>query len=275
MELSVSAWCVQKKLYSKEMDILDFIKYCSINSVKNVELLDCFMEDKIDEIINLLAALNMKVSSYSIGNDVVYQSKEKRDEEVDIMLSAIDVAVKLNTKLVRVFSGNVKDNIAYAEGKQWILESLSKVSKYAEEKNITLVLENHGFFAGKSSQVKEIIETVNSPFLKSTSDVGNFILVEENPLDAVKNLKDHIGYIHFKDFKDLGEAESVYSSISGKHYQGVILGQGDVPLKEIVAYLDEIGYKGYLSIEYEGVGDPLLETSESIKYAKALLKQRC
>jgi sugar phosphate isomerase/epimerase len=275
MELSVSAWCLQKKLYSKEIDILDFIVYCNNNSIKNVELLDCFINNNLDKTIELLSYLNMKVSSYSIGNDFVYESKEKREQEELYVLSGIDTAVTLNTKLLRIFSGNVKDNISYEQGKEWILQSLSKVSKYAEEKGVTLVLENHGFFAGKSNQVKEIIETIHSPYLKSTSDVGNFILVEENPLDAVANLNNHIGYIHFKDFKYVGDDESVYSSISGKHFQGVILGKGDVPLKEIVDYLNKIGYNGYLSIEYEGVGDPLLETSESIAFAKSIINQRC
>jgi len=272
MQLSVSAWCLQKKLYNKEMDILDFIKYCKNNNVNNVELLDCFLGEDINKIIELLNSLEMKVSSYSIGNDFVHTSESQREIEIDSVITGIDTAVLLNTKLLRIFSGNVKDDIPFDLGKTWIIESFQRVIKYAEQKDITLVLENHGFFAGKSSQVKEIIQLINSPNLKSNADVGNFLLVEENPLTAVKSLNNDISYVHFKDFKYVGDNPSIYSSISGKHYEGTILGKGDVPLPEIVNYLNELGYKGYLSIEYEGIEDPLIGTTESIKYAQSIIK---
>lgn len=272
MELSVSAWCLQKKLYEKEITIYDFIRFCFNNKVKHVELLDCFIGDETTGILKLLRELDMKVSCYSIGNDFVYSTAQQRESEIANVKNSIDKAVQLQTKLLRVFSGNVKDDIPFASGKKWIIEGFKSVINYAEEKDITLVLENHGFFAGKSDQVSEIIDLVCSTHFKSTSDVGNFLLVEEDPLDAIKNLGSKIGYIHFKDFKHVGEAPSVYRSISGKHYQGTVLGAGDVPLPAIVDHLDKIGYGGYLSIEYEGVEDPLKGTAESIQYAKSIMK---
>lgn len=272
MKLSVSAWCLQSKLFKKEMDIFDFILYINNNNVKNVELLDCFLDNNLDKINLLLKNLNMSVSSYSIGNDFVQLSSKLREDELTAVYKGIDTAVAFNTKLLRVFSGNVKDNISYETGREWILEYLGRAAEYAAKREITMVLENHGFFAGKSNQVKEIIETIHSPYLKATADVGNFMLVEESPLSAVKNLDAHIGYVHFKDFKDVGESDSVYSSISGKHFQGTILGRGDVPLAEIVNCLAAQKYDGYLSIEYEGVEDPVYGTSESIKFAKSIIK---
>lgn len=273
MELSVSAWCLQKKLYSKEMNILDFVNYCHENGVNNVELLDCFFDNNIEATLALVNSYGMSVSSYSIGNDFVHKDPKKREAEIDYVIASIDTAISLNTKFLRIFCGDVKEGITFEEGKTWILEALKKTAKYAEAKKITMVLENHGFLAGKSDQVKEILETVNSPYLKSNSDVGNFMLVEENPLDAVKKLKDHLGFIHFKDFKDVGEEASVYKSISDKHFEGMILGKGDVPLKDIVNYLRSISYNGYLSIEYEGIDEPIFGTTESIKYAQAILKK--
>ena len=48
---------------------------------------------------------------------------------------------------------------------------------------------------------KEIIETIGSHALKANTDTGNFLLVGEKPFDAVKNLVNNIGFVHFKDFK--------------------------------------------------------------------------
>ena len=48
MKLSVSAWCLEKKLFKNEMSILDFIRLCNQNQVEYVELLDCFWKKEED-----------------------------------------------------------------------------------------------------------------------------------------------------------------------------------------------------------------------------------
>lgn len=274
MKLSVSAWCVEKKLFGGEMTIFDFIEFCHKNDVKYVELLDCFWKDGADVYKTniLLKDLGMEVSSYSIGNDFVHESAEERRKQLDDVKKGIDIAVKLNTKLLRVFSGNAKEGISFDTARVWIVDSFKEAVQYAEEKNITMVLENHGLFAGKSSQVRELIDQVGSEFLKANTDTGNFMLVGEDSFEAVKNLNGYIGFVHFKDFKEVAENEHGYKSIDGRKYQGTIIGQGEVPMKEIVDFLYNNSYDGYLSLEYEGIGDPLYETGESIKYTKSIIK---
>ncbi len=84
-------------------------------------------------------------------------------------------------------------------------------------------------------------------------------------------MKDHIGFVHFKDFKELPAGSNGYKSLSGKIYQGTVLGKGEVPLKEIIQFLNDNGYKGFLSIEYEGMGDPIIDTKESIEFTESII----
>ena len=274
MEVCVSAWSVQRKLFSGELTVCDFIKLCHENGVKNVELLFCFWneQNRIEEAASLLENLDMKVGAYSVGNDFVQQEETLRKVEVEKVKLGIDIACRLNTKLLRVFSGNEKEGIEYGTARQWIIDCFKEVAAYAEEKGIVMVLENHGLFAGKSSQVKELIEEVDSTSLRANTDVGNFILVNEKPLDAVKALKDYVSFVHFKDFKKVSEEEYGYKALDGNKYQGIVLGKGEIPMKEIVDFLYEKGYEGYLSIEYEGLGDPVEEIIESIHYTKSIIR---
>ncbi len=53
---------------------------------------------------------------------------------------------------------------------------------------------------------------------------------------------------------------------------GTVLGKGEVPMEKIVMYLKEIGYKGYLSIEFEGPGDQKEGTVKSIEFSKKILE---
>ncbi len=273
MKLSVSAWCLQEKLFSKEITIYEFINYCHTNGVRSVELLDCFMngDSDIKEINELLTQLDMEVSAYSIGNDFVSADPRERKAQVAYVKESINTALKLGTGLMRVFSGNTKDGISFENAEDWIVECFQEITPLAEEKGMTMVLENHGLLAGKSAQVKRIIDRVGSKALKSNADVGNFILVNENSLEAVRNLKDKIGFIHLKDLKKVKD-EKGYAAIDGSVYQGVVLGKGDVPIAEIIRYLKENGFDGYLSIEYEGLGDCAKGTSECIIYAKKALE---
>jgi len=274
MKMGISAWSVQKLLFSKKIDLREFLNFAKNNVVDNVELLDCFWtEDETAEKIKKYAdEIKLSVCCYSISNNFVKEKPEERLKQIEYVKQSIDMATMLETGNLRIFSGNPQEGITYEQGKAWIIESMKECAAYAGEKGVTLVLENHGLFAGKSSQVKEIIETVDSKFLKANVDTGNFLLVGENPLDAVKGLTNYIGFVHFKDFKKSNADKDVYVSLNGIKYQGTILGEGEVPLKEIVDYLDKNDYKGYLSIEYEGIEDPFEGTSKSIEYLKSLIR---
>ena len=82
----------------------------------------------------------------------------------------------------------------------WIVDGLSAGAEYAHQNGITLALENHGKMAGRSDQVKTIIEKVGSPGLRANLDTGNFLLVGQNPVDAANELADLIALVHLKDY---------------------------------------------------------------------------
>ena len=274
MKFGVSAWSVQKLLFTKKISLHEFLDFAQDKEVDGVELLDCFWteEETAMEIKKYLNKIKMPVCCYSIGNYFVQEKPEDRIKQVEYVKQGIDTAVMLETSNLRIFSGSSKEGITYEQGKAWIIDSMKECASYAEEKGITMVLENHGLFAGKSTQVKEIIETIGSHALKANTDTGNFLLVGEKPFDAVKNLVNNIGFVHFKDFKKVDEGKDIYTSLDGLKYQGTIIGEGEVPLKDIVDFLYDNGYEGYLSIEYEGIGDPLEETAQSIEFVKGLMR---
>lgn len=273
MKLSVSIWSIHSKVYSNEMNNLDFIRLCHKNGIRYVELLDVFLktEDEIEKAIKLLEELKMEVSSYSIGNDFVQSNEEDRKLQLEKVFRGIDTASRFNAKYMRVFSGDGKEGIPFETARQWIVDNFKKAAKYAEAKGVTMVVENHGLFVGKSSQVKGLIEEVGSKYLRANADVGNFMLANENPLEAVKALKDYIAFVHFKDFKEVSPEEAGYRALDGRKYVGTILGQGEVPMEEIVKFLRESGYEGFLSIEFEGPGAQIEGTLESIKYSNEII----
>ena len=273
MKLSVSIWCIYKEVMNGRMNTLDFIKLCHKNGVKYVEILNDFVKDnEVDDIKKLLKEYNMQISSYSISNDFVQKSQVERQKQVFMVKSCIDKAANLGAKFMRVFSGEEKDGITLNQGTEYIVSCFKEISSYAEAKGVTMVLENHGLFVGKSNQVKELIEKVHSKCFLANVDTGNFFLAGEKPINAVKNLKNYIGFVHFKDFKETTDDLNSFKAENDKRYIGTVLGLGDTHMKEIADFLYENGYDGFLSIEFEGPGDQIRDTISSIEYTKSIIK---
>lgn len=85
----------------------------------------------------------------------------------------------------------------------------------------------------------------------------------DNPVDAVYTLKDYIVHTHAKDGKRLfyRDPEVVYGLrkdviVEDESFKELPLGSGDVPFAEYLGALDDIGYKGFLTIEREVGDDP-------------------
>ena len=266
------------ELYRGKSSVDQFLQQAKKWNLEGVELLDFFWQDKEKELAEAIALkdqLGLEVYCYSIGNNFVQLEAEARQGEVDKIAAAIEVAEKLGAKVIRVFSGDAREGITFDQAFSWIVEGLKAGAALAEKAGMKLALENHGLFAGKADQVAQVIAEVGSPALGATLDTGNFLFVDENPTEAVQKLADKAAMIHFKDFKAVDESvtERVYRSKSGKRYQGTIIGQGDVDLPTIVSILAQKGYEGYLSIEFEGPGDPVDSVAASIEYVNQLINK--
>ncbi|WP_129724816.1 sugar phosphate isomerase/epimerase family protein [Xylanivirga thermophila] len=275
MKTAVSMWSVQRQFFKGNITIDDFLSFAFRAGVDGVELLDCFWKNpaEIDNTIDLIDKNNWTVACYSISNDFVTEDEKELDEQIAYVKEGIDTAVRLGTDTLRVFAGNKKMDISYEEGIKYILYGLRECVSYAEQRGIDMVLENHGVFAGKSNQILAIINEVGSQRLKANVDIGNFLLVAEDPMDGIKHLRSSIGYVHLKDFKRLHDEgiQEVYRSLDDHMYQAIPIGQGDVPIKKTIEFLKSNDYYGYLSIEYEGIGDPIEETKQSIDFVKSII----
>ena len=139
------------------------------------------------------------------------------------------------------------------------MEGLAAAAEYAERYHVTLALENHGLMAGRSDQVRQVIDAVGSSALRANIDTGNFLLVNQNPTDAARDLAPLAALVHLKDFRRArpDETEHIYKALDGAAFTGAVVGQGQVDLPAIVKLLDAAGYGGWLSLEYEGGDDPL------------------
>ncbi|OIU69718.1 sugar phosphate isomerase/epimerase family protein [Rossellomorea aquimaris] len=279
MKISVSMYSLASAIKKENWSIFDFIDYAAEISLDGVELLDFYWSDggrdnEIQRVNQALKEKGLVVSAYDVSNNFVKESAEDRRMETEKVLEGIGTAKKLGTNIVRVFCGDLHGDLTYADGQSWIVEGLKQCAGKAEEEGVYLAIENHGLLAGKSEQVKEIIGKVNSPYVGSTFDTGNFLLVHEEPLHAFNRLKEEIVHVHFKDFRKKEASESLkgFKSTQGVELIGTVPGDGQVDLASIVKGLKAANYQGFLSIEYEGHDDAKESNEEAVRRLKKLLE---
>ena len=115
-------------------------------------------------------------------------------------------------------------------------------------------------------------------------DPANLVMVTgDDPVQAVHNLKDYIVHTHAKDGVRLkiGNPEFLYNVVHPvpEEYNGVRfyeekpLGDGNVPFPAYLAALEEIGYKGFLTIERECGATPEADIRKAVRTLSEIMGQ--
>lgn len=112
-----------------------------------------------------------------------------------------------------------------------------------------------------SATLKEFLDSLGSKGVAVNLDPANLAMVTgDDPVAAVHNLKDYIVHTHAKDGIKLcdKDPEVIYNIITApsdvqdiQSFVEVPLGTGSVPFPKYLKALEEIGYKGFLTIERE------------------------
>ena len=262
MKCGLSMYSLVAPVRAGQLDLYGFLDYAARVGAEGVELLEMFWTDENSEIVEVkrrCAALGMMLPVYSISTNFFQPDAAARAQQLKSLCHGVDVAAQLGAGLLRVFSGDQIPGYSLEQGINWVVDSLCAGADYASSQGITLALENHGRVAGRSEQVRGIIEAVSSPALRANLDTGNFLLVGQNPLQAASALVDLVALVHLKDFTYAAPDETghVYQGLDGKSYTGSIVGEGLVDLAGIHSVLAGNGYDGWLSLEYEGNAEPL------------------
>ena len=262
LRLAVSMWSLHREAREGRVDTAGFLAWAASEGFGAVELLDVFWADPLREVAEVrrrMDDLGLRLAAYDATNDFAWPDAAQRAEQVQRAKRAIDAAVQLGGRVVRIFAGDVKQGVDWQQARGWVLESLHACAEYAGQAGVLLALENHGHLAGKADQLLDWIHSVGSPHLRLNLDPANFARADESPAEAVRSLAHLAAHVHVKDVRELAEAESgegpVVRSLQGRSFKLVAAGEGEADWQAIVGELQKAGYRGYLSIEYEGPGD--------------------
>ncbi|TDF93022.1 sugar phosphate isomerase/epimerase family protein [Paenibacillus piri] len=278
MKTSLSVWSCHKYFYDQTWKNIDFIRFAGQHTrAEGIELLHRFWYSDVEsrnEIEQALQQEGLEAACVGASNNFALPDASGRAEQLRHITESVDIAAGFGAKTVRVFSGNRQEGVNFEAARGWIVEGLKAAADYAGSRGVVLCLENHGLFAGKSAQVLDIIRDVNSEALRSTFDMGNFLLVDEQPANALSALLPVVAHVHAKDFVRVPEgfAGETYTALSGGRYAGKVLGEGGVDVKGLLSQLHTGGYADWVTVEYEGNDEQKLGSIQSVEYVKQVLE---
>ena len=187
----------------------------------------------------------------------------------------IDMAKDLETSVVTTHIGVVPTDKNHDRYKI-MQDACFQLASYADSVEAHFAIETG---PETSLVLKEFLDSLNSTGVAVNLDPANLRMVTgDDPVTAVHNLKRYIVHTHAKDGNRLFAANPEYiygilhpvpEELNGKKFfEEVPLGTGSVDFPAYLKALEEIGFKGFLTIERE-VGDT---PEKDIKIAYDFLK---
>ncbi|HCS75799.1 MAG TPA: sugar phosphate isomerase/epimerase [Clostridiales bacterium] len=211
--------------------------------------------------------VGIEIANYTIAGDFLNGCNGDLDAEIERLKGEVDIAQILGSPGMRHDAA-----WGFAEGYKGVpsfdaaLPRMSKgcraVSEYAAEKGIKTMVENHGQFAQDSDRVERLVTAVDHPNFGLLVDMGNFLCVDEAPEHAVGRLMPYAFHVHAKDFhvksgNEPDPGSGWFTSRGGNYLRGSIIGHGVVPIVQCLKIMKNKAYNGVLSIEFEGMEEPL------------------
>ncbi len=216
-----------------------------------------------EDIPAALAATGLELSGLSLGNNFNLDGDAALQEQIDSVIAGIHLSAAVKAPVSRIFGGHLAPEDRKDESKRRacfsrIIEALKVVTAEAEKAGVILALENHGGLPASAAEQIEVIEAVNSPNLRATIDVGNFMAVGEHGHESLEKVVHLASYIHFKD-------NSSFDPVTA-----CTLGDGLVDLGKCLEILEQNNYDGYVAIEYEGSEEERTGIRRSMEHLNGL-----
>jgi sugar phosphate isomerase/epimerase len=151
-----------------------------------------------------------------------------------------DLAAELGVPGLRVFGDTIQPGADRASTQSWIAESMRELAEITAATGVEIWIENHGDFAG-AAETAAILQQAASPKVGVVWDPGNsFVATQERPAAGAAQLGTAIRHVHVKDFRRDHDG-----------WNFVLPGEGDFPLHELKAALEDLPYDRFLAFELE------------------------
>ncbi|MFQ6036573.1 MAG: sugar phosphate isomerase/epimerase family protein [Sedimentisphaerales bacterium] len=259
-KISLAEWSLHRRLRGQaepKLDHLDFAKEAHSLGIYAVEYVNQFFMDKAKDK-KYLAEMKKRAEDNGVVSLLIMCDREgnlgdpdakRRSQAVQNHYKWVEAAKFLGCHSIRV---NARSQGSYEEQLKLAADGLARLSKFAADYKINVIVENHGGLSSNGKWLSSVIKKVDLPNCGTLPDFGNFP-PEIDRYEAVKMLMPYAKAVSAKsyDFDQQGNE----TTIDYWRMMNIVL---------------SAGYHGYVGIEYEG---KRLSENEGVIATKRLLEK--
>lgn len=216
-----------------------------------------------DKGIELLAARQMAVSNLLWAGGFTGSDGRSFRESIDDALEAIRLAAQMRAACLVVYSG-ARAGHTHSHARRLLRDAFREILPVADDYDVVLAIEPMHFgcaaewtFLTSLDDALALVDAAESPRVKLAFDTYHLGL-EPDIVERIPALAPRIAVVHLGDSKRLPDGESNRCQ----------LGEGTIPLPQIVGALEAAGYGGYYDVELMG------EEIEAVDYRELLEHSR-
>ena len=177
---------------------------------------------------------------------------EQQDAFTEELKKSLKLAQTMHIPYVRIRAKQIESDIE--SQKQQIKNTLEDIVPFAEDLGVTILIESSGLFA-HSEDLLDVLDSFSYDSLAALWDTCSTVFTgNESPEYTIKNLGAYVKHVHMKDSL---KAEN-------EVLEHCLIGEGELPVNDIVLALNSINYSGYASIEWDPKWLPELDDMEII-----------
>jgi sugar phosphate isomerase/epimerase len=255
--ISLAEWSLHKTIFDGKLDNLDFPKTARREfGIEAVEYVNQFFKDKArdDDYIAELAkrsadegVTNVLVMCDGLG-DLGDADDKARTQAIENHFPWVEAAKRLGCHSIRVNAGSKG---SAEEQQKLAAEGLSRLSDYAAQMDMNVIVENHGGLSSNGEWLSGVMKLVNKPNCGTLPDFGNF-----HDYDRYRGVEELLPFA---------------KGVSAKSHEFDAEGnEVRTDYRRMLRLVVAAGYRGWVGVEYEGNG---LSEAEGILATKKLLEK--
>lgn len=267
--IGVSTYSFQR-FNGERPTVLECIDIAADMGFDGVEILHNQMEDESPAMLQRLKArahtLGLTLMGFSTHQGFLNPDPVERQRNVERTIRQAELANAMGIPTMRVNTGRwgttrsfnqlmadegiepVPDGLTEEMGFTWVIEAFERILPAAEQNGVVLGLENHWGLGRTAAGVLRIVETIDSPWLQITLDTGNFFEDRFEQLQRMAASRVPITLVQAKTYFGGGRWYTL-----------------EIDYARIAEMLRGAGYRGWISLEFEGREDSSTGVPKSLE----------
>ncbi len=210
------------------------------------------------EFRHLLRGHNLELAALGCplrrGLDVA-EDLQPRIEHVRKVMS---LGYDLGARIVVVQAGRIPEDVS-GGGAALLTEALAALAQHGDRAGVVLALET-GLEPG--GVLRAFLDRFDTGSLGANFDPANLLTHGFDVYDSARALGEKVVHVHAKDAR---------AASASRAAQEVPLGHGDIDWLQLIGTLEEVEYRGWLTIERESGDDRVADVTSAVSFLRRLV----